>query len=173
MTDPRWEGVIEPERPEDDVLGGTGCDEVRRGGTVWLVGRHVREGALGVLVGAGRPLSIDEILARLHARGVRVAGDQRKALSDAMRYQARKGRVRRAGRGSYVLVGLPRTSEWRTMRRLRLRSWPWAVWEIADTRPSLDVPLPQGASGGEAGDATVALDRYLPPVLSEEWPSDW
>ena len=191
MTDPRWEALIDPDRPEADVL----CDgtEVQRdGGIVWVVGRHIREAVLGIMLFAGRPMSAGQILAAMEARRVRIGGvaEPRKAVSDVLRYQLRLRRVRRVAYGVYGIRSLPRTTAWRVSNRLRFRSWPWAVWEVADSRPSMDVPLPPGgAAGPEREDMSLAhmsLDDLAAealrkwdmrrgadpgPVRSDGWPS--
>jgi hypothetical protein len=184
MGDPRWHALWE-DRPWDDVLEGTNRERVRGAGTVWLVHRCVREAILGVLLLSLRPMTIDQILADLEARDVRIGhvDNPRKAVSDAMRYQARIGRVSRVGRGVYVVLPsrLPRTTEWRMRRRLEDRSWPGAHWEVADTRPTLDVPLvPHMRSDAFRTAPAVSGAEPLPsideiaanwPILSDLWPS--
>ena len=71
-----------------------------------------------VLADAQRPLSVAEVMAAMHRKGLRPGVIyERKAVADALRYQAGKGRVRRLGRGVYVYVSgsVPRT----TLRRWR------------------------------------------------------
>lgn len=174
MVDPRWDGLWEPGRPEDDVVVGSGGDELRPTGTVWVTGRHTREAVLGVLLEHGRAMSAGEILDVLYRRRIRVGqvADPRKAVSDVLRYQLAKRRVRRVGFGRYSAGRIPRSTEYRMRRRFVDRSWPWAFWEVADSRPSTDVPLPPGASGGGGGAGPVTRDRPPPPVLSGAWPSD-
>lgn len=177
---------MDPDRPEADVLC-DGTEVWREGGIVWVVGRHIREAVLGIMLAEGRPMSAGQILAAMEAHRVRIGGvaEPRKAVSDVLRYQLRLRRVRRVAYGVYEIRTLPRTTAWRVSNRLRFRSWPWAVWEVADSRPSMDVPLPvDRAAGLEREDmslddlAAEALRRWdirrgadVGPVRSDGWPS--
>lgn len=191
MVDPRWEGLWTPDRPDEDVLIGTGRDQLRRGGTVWVTGRHIREAVLGVLLKDGYAMSAGQILDQLYRRRVRLGdvADPRKAVSDVLRYQLRIGRVRRVGYGRYVVWDIPRSTSYRMMRRLEDRSWPWAWWEVADSRPSMDVPVPPGSNacppdGYQLPDDPLAgmlrrreirrdiqREAAAGPVRSDGWPS--
>jgi hypothetical protein len=67
-------------------------------------GADLRFAALGVLVRAGGPMSLDEIHRALHLTGFRIAGDHVvKQLGDALAYEHRRGRARRIARGTYVV----------------------------------------------------------------------
>lgn len=174
MVDARWDGLWAPDRPEDDVVLGDRRDRPRRTGTVWVTGGYTREAVLGALLESGHPMSAGEILDVMYRRRIRVGqvADPRKAVSDVLRYQLGKNRVRRVGFGRYVAARIPRSTDYRMRRRFVDRSWPWAFWEVADSRPALDVPLPPGACGGGGGAGPVTRDRPPPPVLSGAWPSD-
>lgn len=187
MMDPRWEGLFMPDRPDEDLVGGNGQDQPRGYGTVWVTGRHIREAVLGVLLKSGGAMSAGEILGELYRRRIRLGdvADPRKAVSDVLRYQLRIGRVQRVGYGRYVAHDMPRSTWYRMRRRLEDRSWPWAWWEVADSRPSMNVPLPvDRAAGLEREDmslddlAAEALRRWdirrgaeVGPVRSDGWPS--
>ena len=63
-----------------------------------------RRAIIGVLLDAGGPVGIGEIVARLGQ--IRPSGRRlgNKDVSDALRYQARLGRIRRVQRGVYVAI---------------------------------------------------------------------
>ena len=126
---------------------GDGTEMFRAGGVVWVTGRHTREAVLAVLLEVGRPLTIEQILAYLESSRVRIGqvAQPNKAVSDVMRYQARLGRVIRMGRGLYRAGPMPRTTDWRMRARLRDRSWPWAFWEVADSRKEQPGPVRSAA----------------------------
>jgi hypothetical protein len=67
----------------------------------------------------GRSLSVAELCAAVHRRGFTVAGRPGKVVSDAVRCEVVRGRVRRVARGHYCIVWLPRTTRWRCHRRIR------------------------------------------------------
>lgn len=186
MGHPGYHALSDPHRSPDDVIESTGTEQVRRTGTVWLVHRHIREAVLGVMLTKGRAMTIRQILTDLESRDVRIgsAAHPQKAISDALRYQTAIGRVRRLRRGLYEvrLQHMPRTTAWRMRRRLEDRSWPWASWEVADTRTPLDVPLlPEmrseayrraPESPGRAGRASAGALGDLPSIdeIAANWP---
>lgn len=77
----------------------------------------IRRALLARLISVGRPLDLGELAAVLvHEFGDEHGGAAgRKRVADVMRYQRRRGRVRREGRGRYAYVpnSLSRTTEWR------------------------------------------------------------
>ena len=130
-----------------------------------------------MLIQVGRPMTIGQILAYLESRGVLLAKESpRKALSDVLRYQTRTGRVRKVGRGRYEIRRVSRTTAWRFRTRLVRRSWDDTTWELTDSRPSYDVPLPPELRPAidwthpEKLDIRQIAERW--PLLSEPWPSD-
>jgi len=83
-----------------------------------LRGPNLRHAALAVLILAGRPLTVAEVLDAIEVRGCRVRGrDPRKALADALAHEHGRGRVLRVRRGTYLARRLPKTTEWRIMAR--------------------------------------------------------
>jgi hypothetical protein len=83
-----------------------------------LRGHNLRQAAIAMLVLAGRPLTVAEVLTGIEVRGCRVLGsDPRKALADALAYEHGRGRVARVSRGTYRAGRLARTTEWRVMTR--------------------------------------------------------
>jgi len=83
-----------------------------------LRGADLRFSLLTLLHQSGRPCSIPELLDQLQSRGLVVGGrNPAKMVSDALRHEVRRGRVRRIQRGWYE--GLPRPDT--TTRRHRDR----------------------------------------------------
>lgn len=85
-----------------------------------LRGRDLRHAALHILVRAGRPLTVPEILRALGDRGFVVAGRApNKVLADALGHEVSRGRIRRTGRGRYAVGHLSRTIAWRIAQRMQ------------------------------------------------------
>lgn len=55
-------------------------------------------------------MSIPELIAAAEAQGFSFSGRPSKAISDALRWELRRNRVIRTGRGQYTLGVIPRTS---------------------------------------------------------------
>ena len=86
-----------------------------------LWGRDLRHAVLAVLARAPA-MTIADLLAVFERAGFTVAGaDPHKVLSDALRYEARRGRVRRITRGRYAIGSVAKTTAW----RMRMR------WDLA------------------------------------------
>ncbi len=64
------------------------------------------------------PASVRELIAGLHRRGFRVPGRASKTISDALRWEERRGRVRRIGRAHYRAGYMPRGTEYRICARV-------------------------------------------------------
>jgi hypothetical protein len=180
MADLRYLALSDPFRSRDDFNGSLHGESPPPGAIVWLFRWRITEAALGVLIEAGRPMTIGQILADLEARGVRLARENPgKALSDVLRYQTRTGRVRKVGRGRYEVRPLPRTTTWRFRTRLLRRNWEDTTWELTDSRPSYDVPLPPELAARAETEAWMHADRRDIRQIAEEralrsglWPSD-
>ncbi|CPR08769.1 hypothetical protein BN971_01354 [Mycobacterium bohemicum DSM 44277] len=68
------------------------------------------------------PATVAEMVDALSRQGFRVRGRPSKAVSDALRWEMGRGRVRRIGRGLYGPRGIPRSTEHRIhLRVLALR----------------------------------------------------
>ncbi len=81
---------------------------------------NLRYCLMTVLAEAGRPCTIAELIRTLEQRGLHVGGaDPRKVVSDALRYEARLGRVRRVRRGTYESGYRPDTTVRRHRDRMR------------------------------------------------------
>jgi hypothetical protein len=65
-----------------------------------------------------RVLTIAELLHALDRGGFIVDGRPSKTVSDALRWEVRKGRVVRAGRGRYAAGRMPRSTQWWIRRRV-------------------------------------------------------
>jgi hypothetical protein len=174
MVDPRYVALCDPDRSRDDFSSGLDGECPPPGATVWLFRWRMTEAAVGVLLEVGRPMTIGEILAYLERRGILLAtGHPRKALSDLLRYQARRGRVRRIGRGRYEVRRVARTTAWRYRTRLRRRNWEDTTWELTDSRPTYDVPLPPELAA--AAEAAARQEAWMQPErldirqIAEEW----
>ena len=67
-------------------------------------------------------MDVAELVAWLARAGMPVAGRPSKVVSDALRYEVGRGRVVRAARGYYAPDSMPRQTEWRIRRRVRILS---------------------------------------------------
>jgi hypothetical protein len=85
-----------------------------------LRGANLRYSLLTLLAEAGEPLTIGELRRELERRGLSVGGrDPAKTIADVLRYEHSLGRVMRVGRGRYLTVPRPDTTERRHRDRLR------------------------------------------------------
>ena len=140
LLDAAAESFTNPGREEVRVWGcreSLGPGEVVRGvGVVRLYGRSVGQAALAVLLRARRPMPIGEIVWTFAVSGVEVQGQPNKMVADALRREVARGRAVRVERGVYRVRRLPKTTEWRIIRRWTLRCWKQASWHP-------DRPLPR------------------------------
>jgi hypothetical protein len=79
----------------------------------------------------GGVVTVGQLVQQLKAQGFLFAGRTSKVISDALRWEVRRGRVERLERGVYRWVGAPRSTRSRIERRVRaVRRWlEWAVVE--------------------------------------------
>jgi len=75
-----------------------------------LRGRRLRYAAAVLLHEARQTVSLDELAVRLADGGYGTVGDSRKAISDALRWELRRGRAIRVRRGHYRSRGLARST---------------------------------------------------------------
>ena len=88
----------------------------REAGSRELRGHDLRHAALAVLVRAGQPVAVEEILAAIEALGCRVLGSEpRKVLADALGHEVQRGRAVRVRRGTYQANRLAKTTRWRIL----------------------------------------------------------
>ena len=65
-------------------------------------------------------ISIAELIQAAEQQGFSVAGRPSKAISDALRWEVRRDRIRKLERGEYRIGSIPRTSERRIDERLQM-----------------------------------------------------
>ena len=105
--------IVEGLRLCRDAIGGVGIHWMPRDplpgevdakpeGTRPLRGRELRGAMRQVLAFSERPLTVDELHRGLLARGVRPAGRASKCISDALRWEIRRGSVVQVRRGEYA-----------------------------------------------------------------------
>lgn len=71
-----------------------------------------------ILRGAGRPLTVAELIRAVERAGFAVHGRPSKTISDALRWEIARGRVERLGRGVYGFAHAPRPTLHRMRRRI-------------------------------------------------------
>lgn len=91
----------------------TGADRI--GGT------ELRHAISVCLLDAASPLSLAEVVAGVEALHCPVPGRASKTVSDALRWEVRKGRAVRLGRSSYRAGTMPRSTEWWIRRQVASR----------------------------------------------------
>lgn len=96
------------------VVGGV-CDFA--GMALILRGTELRYALTRLLQLIG-PCSIPQLCAGLEDWGFAVEGRPSKTVSDALRWERRRGRVYRRGRGLYSVGWAPRSTEYRIMSRV-------------------------------------------------------
>ena len=84
-----------------------------------IKGLDLRYALIVCLVEAGRVLTTRELVASLHAAGFAIDGRASKTVSDALRWEVRRGRVVRRGRGLYARGVVSRQTVWRMTQRVR------------------------------------------------------
>jgi hypothetical protein len=66
-----------------------------------------------ILHDVGRSMTVPEVVVAIESLGLRIPGRPSKTVSDALRWEIRKGRIRRNGRGRYAPgVMPPSTLRW-------------------------------------------------------------
>jgi hypothetical protein len=125
-------------------------------------GRDLRYAALGVLLRAGRPLTLPEIHRGLHAAGFAIDGwHPVKQLADALGWEHEKKRARRVARGVYEVGQL---NPYRRRRALR---------EAERVHSGASRRIPSGfLDGGGDHRARTASDRAAAP-RDDEWDDGW
>jgi len=72
-----------------------------------------------LLIESGRPTPLDELVERIHAEGFLLPGRPGKVVSDALRWDVRRGRVVRLDRGVHRVGTVPRQTKSRITHRVR------------------------------------------------------
>jgi hypothetical protein len=65
------------------------------------------------------PATVVELIDELDRHGFCTRGRPPKAVSDALRWEIARGRVRRLGRGVYAVAYIPHSTEYRIINRVR------------------------------------------------------
>ena len=82
-------------------------------------GLELRYLLTALLIESGRPVPVDELVERIRADGFRLPGRPGKVVSDALRWDVRRGRVVRVDRGVYRVGTVPRQTKSRILHRVR------------------------------------------------------
>ena len=81
-------------------------------------GLRLRELLVLILVRHAAPMTVGALVAAVDACGFHIAGRAGKVVSDQLRCELARGRVRRVGRGVYVAGTVTRQARWRMQRRI-------------------------------------------------------
>jgi hypothetical protein len=83
-----------------------------------IYGLNLRYLLTALLLDTAHILSVGELVAMVRAEGFVVDGRPSKAVSDALRWEVRRGRVIRHGRGRYGAGSMPRQTKSRIRQRV-------------------------------------------------------
>lgn len=72
-----------------------------------------------MLLDRGRTMTVPDLLEGLDRQGLSVVGRASKAVSDALRWERRRGRVVRLDRGRYRTGAIPRSTIWWLRQQVR------------------------------------------------------
>ena len=109
---------------QDPLPSADECDAPARG----IV---LRSALVLVLLDRARPTTVRELVSQLGRRGVVTPGRPSKAISDALRWEIGRGRVRRVSRSTYVVGRVSRQTAWRMRRRLAdHQGAPWSTTAV-------------------------------------------
>ncbi|MEY2421572.1 MAG: hypothetical protein QOI95_1639 [Acidimicrobiaceae bacterium] len=100
-----------------------------------LSGLSLRYALIVSLVGVGREVTTRELIAAIEAYGLEIEGRPSKTVSDALRWEVRRGRAVRVGRGRYRAGTVSRQTVWRMRKRLRALH----ARVVAPTRDTIDL----------------------------------
>ena len=81
-------------------------------------GLRLRELLVLILVEQAGPMTVAQLVAAVDARNFSIEGRPGKVVSDQLRYELARSRVRRVGRGLYVAGTVTRQARWRMQRRI-------------------------------------------------------
>jgi hypothetical protein len=119
------------------------------------------------------PVSVAELTERMHQRGLQLEGRPSKTISDALRWEVRRGRIQRLARGLYTAGRLART----TLHRMRQRIHAARIGHVVApmrNEPHVSLPVRRPAAPKRpspdprvrGGSPTVTLSRpKAAPVL--------
>jgi len=80
-------------------------------------GINLRFVVVAVLIESGRTMTMRELVAAVEGRGFLLPAKRSKAVSDAIRWEVRKGRAVRIGWGLYRVGTIPRSTSWWIRKR--------------------------------------------------------
>ena len=81
-------------------------------------GRPLRYVLVQLLHNSHGAMTVRDLIAGCEAAGVVFDDRASKLISDALRWEVRRGRVSRLARGVYAFAGAPRSTMWRIRRRV-------------------------------------------------------
>lgn len=111
-------------------MGWSMSHRIASSGALW--GRSLRHFLLSTLANAGRPMSVAELIDCVDAASATLSGRASKRISDALRWEIGRCRVRRVRRGVYEFARMPKSTRRfveRRVRDLRVLLWRHAVGE--------------------------------------------
>ena len=82
-----------------------------------LTGLELRSVLVVVLLDAASPRTVSDLVEALRGAGFDLGARPGKAVSDALRWEVRRGRVVRLGRGRYGPGSMPKSTAWDIRRR--------------------------------------------------------
>lgn len=127
-----------------------------------LWGRSLRFVVVDELMRAGRPVTVAEMVELLAAAGFTLRGRPSKVISDALRWEIRRGRVVRLRRGVYRYRSAPRS----TARRIAVfgrRAHAWVEAVLQGRTPPPTPPDPRRPFWMSAG------NPHVPPWWRMGW----
>lgn len=130
-----------------------------------LLGLALRDLLVVLVLDARRPITVGELARQAEAIGT-LDGRPGKAVSDALRWEVRKGRIRRLDRGVYAAGTMPRSTEWTIRKRVDAlradRGVPRARSD--DRKPRPVPPVPTSARPGGP-----AAPQQASPLAGPGW----
>jgi hypothetical protein len=84
-----------------------------------LLGRRLRWVLLMLMNDAPAPIAVGDMVRSIERMGLVIHGRSSKAVSDALRWEIRRGRAARVGRGTYTIDHLPRSTAWWIRQQVR------------------------------------------------------
>ncbi len=128
-----------------------------------LRGRALRFVLLDELMQREDGMTVAEMVDTLLLRhGFDLGGRASKIISDALRWETRRGRVVRLGRGRYRFVRAARS----TTRRIEILASRSRLWVVAIMRRPMGAPIP---SGGRLAASEPAGEMPRPPWADLRW----
>src|SRR3954470_15294658 len=83
-----------------------------------LRGLDLRSAIVLLLLDHGRPMPVERMVALLERAGFALGGRPSKTIADALRWEVRRGRVVRVGRGTYAAGAVAKSTKHRMRARV-------------------------------------------------------